>query len=579
MATLLQQKNYMKSLSNGGVGGGGTGNQNNGTTAAVTSTTLQPTRMLLPHEIVNAPTISNVTTSLQSPGIMTQSGTGYIMTGQTLRINQPPQLQHYAIQTTNHHNQFQTPINLQQYTTSNNFFQQIGHQGPNTIFLPVSIASNNNIKFTNVNTSINSVVPANLRNVINVTSQPQIYQHPHTTMATIVTSRPPQLITSVAGPSTQFQKINRQPPKIVNKPIVEKVVIEKTAAEKTAVTKTIIEKPVIEKQPIVQKTVTEKPFVEKVVAEKPVVQKSVPEKTEHKNETTNSEPIKNVQEERNCDTNTSPPAQTQEGKMVEGETEEAKELDAEPEIDIVINNVVCSFSVRCHLNLREIALNGFNVEYRRQNAMVTMKLRRPYTTASIWSSGRITCTGATSEEQAKIAARRYSRCLQKLGFRVRFHNFRVVNVLGTCSMPWAIKIVNFSEKYKKEASYEPELHPGVTYKIITPKATMKIFSTGSITVTAASVADVQAAIEHIYPLVYEFRKKRTNFELELLHAKHSIAEEEEEDEDFYDEDDYLQSRSAKRKRPLGRVDNDPDEDIMNVSGNEDFDDGDDIEDY
>uniref|UniRef100_A0A182YK24 TATA box-binding protein-like 1 n=1 Tax=Anopheles stephensi TaxID=30069 RepID=A0A182YK24_ANOST len=199
--------------------------------------------------------------------------------------------------------------------------------------------------------------------------------------------------------------------------------------------------------------------------------------------------------------------------------EAADEQDAEPEpeIDIVINNVVCSFSVRCHLNLHEIALNGDNVEFRRENGMVTMKLRRPYTTASIWSSGKITCTGATSEDQAKVAARRYSRCLQKLGFNVRLRNFRIVNVLGTCAMPWGIKIVNFSEKYKKDASYEPELHPGVTYKLHSPRATLKIFSTGSITVTAASVAYVQAAIEHIFPLVYEFRKKRTPHEkLELL---------------------------------------------------------------
>lgn len=79
-----------------------------------------------------------------------------------------------------------------------------------------------------------------------------------------------------------------------------------------------------------------------------------------------------------------------------------QETEPEPEIDIVINNVVCSFSVRCHLNLREIALNGRNVEFRRENGMVTMKLRRPYTTASIWSSGRITCTGATSEDQVSI---------------------------------------------------------------------------------------------------------------------------------------------------------------------------------
>ncbi|KAL4712968.1 hypothetical protein ACJJTC_012038 [Scirpophaga incertulas] len=189
-----------------------------------------------------------------------------------------------------------------------------------------------------------------------------------------------------------------------------------------------------------------------------------------------------------------------------------------PEIDIMINNVVCSFSVKCHLNLRQIALNGVNVEFRRENAMVTMKLRRPYTTASIWSSGRVTCTGATSEDQAKIAARRYARALQKLGFQVRFQNFRVVNVLGTCRMPFGIRIIAFSNKYK-EADYEPELHPGVTYKLYNPRATLKIFSTGGVTITARSVNDVQSAVERIFPLVYEFRKPRTPADEEVLRQK------------------------------------------------------------
>jgi len=195
--------------------------------------------------------------------------------------------------------------------------------------------------------------------------------------------------------------------------------------------------------------------------------------------------------------------------------EETKEAEDQAEVDIVINNVVCSFSVRCHLNLKEIAMNGSNVEYRRENGMVTMKLRQPYTTASIWSSGKITCTGANSEEQARIAARKFSRILQKMDEKyknIRIKNWRVVNVLGTCTMPFAIKITPFSQAFK-EASYEPELHPGVTYKIKYPKATLKIFSTGSVTVTAPSVANVQAAIEHIYPLVNEYKKPKTDLDL------------------------------------------------------------------
>lgn len=235
--------------------------------------------------------------------------------------------------------------------------------------------------------------------------------------------------------------------------------------------------------------------------------------------------VQNYSEVPTCDVNKSENVASvdfERNQEILTETEEYNDVElkevTQPEVDITINNVVCSFSVRCHLNLREIALNGTNVEYRKENGMITMKLRRPYTTASIWSSGKVTCTGATSEDQARIAARKFARCLQKLGFNAKFNNYRVVNVLGTCSMPFNIKINSFSEQYK-EADYEPELHPGVTYKLKKPKATLKIFSTGSVTVTAPSVADVQSAIEYIFPLVWEFRKERTMEEKRQIDLK------------------------------------------------------------
>ncbi|XP_023228081.1 TATA box-binding protein-like protein 1 [Centruroides sculpturatus] len=228
-------------------------------------------------------------------------------------------------------------------------------------------------------------------------------------------------------------------------------------------------------------------------------------------------------------------------------TEIVEEKEEQPEVDIVINNVVCSFNVRCHLNLRRIALHGKNVIYKKENGMLSMKLRNPYTTASIWSSGKISCTGATSEEMSKVAARKYARVLQKLGFQVRFTNFRVVNVLGTCIMPFGIHIVNFSQKHRKFASYEPELHPGVTYRISDLKATLKIFSTGSITVTARNVANVQAAIEHIFPLIYEHRKEldpnnlaKNGRSKHLVHLKKEQFTFSEEDDDE-EEDELVES--------------------------------------
>ncbi|RUS78315.1 hypothetical protein EGW08_013919 [Elysia chlorotica] len=221
-----------------------------------------------------------------------------------------------------------------------------------------------------------------------------------------------------------------------------------------------------------------------------------------------------------------------------------------PCIDIIINNVVCSFSTRCYLNLKKIATEGIHVEYRRENGMLNMKLRRPNVTATIWSSGNITCTGSTSEDEARLSARRIARRLQRLGFNARFCNYRVVNVLGTCSVKFGIKLAQFSEAHMQTASYEPELHPGVTYKIKEPKATLKIFSTGSITVTAPSVNNVQHAIEHIYPLVVPHKMDLPHSKNKLILAERKALKKqgvyvnlpfeddgEEEDDDEYDDDE------------------------------------------
>ncbi|XP_036405836.1 TATA box-binding protein-like 1 [Megalops cyprinoides] len=172
-------------------------------------------------------------------------------------------------------------------------------------------------------------------------------------------------------------------------------------------------------------------------------------------------------------------------------------------LDIIITNVVAVFRTRCHLNLRTIALEGSNVIYKPEVGKVLMKLRKPRITASIWSSGKIICTGATSEDEAKFGARRLARCLQKLGFKVKFTDFKIVNVLAVCTMPFQIHLIQFTKNNRPIASYEPELHPAASYRIKNLRATVQVFSTGSITVTGPNVQYVATAVEQIYPLLFE----------------------------------------------------------------------------
>lgn len=79
-----------------------------------------------------------------------------------------------------------------------------------------------------------------------------------------------------------------------------------------------------------------------------------------------------------------------------------------------------------------------------------MRLRNPTVTASIFSSGKITVTGANTESSAKCAARRIARSLQRLGFRVRFGGYRIVNVLGSCHLPFGIKIAEFATLHRTD---------------------------------------------------------------------------------------------------------------------------------
>jgi TATA-box binding protein (TBP) (component of TFIID and TFIIIB) len=135
-----------------------------------------------------------------------------------------------------------------------------------------------------------------------------------------------------------------------------------------------------------------------------------------------------------------------------------------------------------------------------------MKLRKPYTTATIWPSGKITCAGAKSEPEAYKAARRYCRLLQKMQFKVKLSNYRVVNVLATCTMPFYMDIIKLADAYKKECSYEPELHPGATFKLKELKSTLKLFTTGSITLTSPSVEYAQRAIVYMFPILHQFKQ-------------------------------------------------------------------------
>lgn len=173
-----------------------------------------------------------------------------------------------------------------------------------------------------------------------------------------------------------------------------------------------------------------------------------------------------------------------------------------------LQNIVSTVNMGTKLELKTIALRARNAEYNpKRFAAVIMRIREPKTTALIFASGKMVCTGAKSEELSRLAARKYARIIQKLGFPAKFTDFKIQNIVGSCDVKFPIRLEGLAYAHNHYSSYEPELFPGLIYRMVQPKIVLLIFVSGKIVLTGAKVREeIYEAFENIYPVLTEFRK-------------------------------------------------------------------------
>ncbi|KAK0161076.1 hypothetical protein PV327_009593 [Microctonus hyperodae] len=181
---------------------------------------------------------------------------------------------------------------------------------------------------------------------------------------------------------------------------------------------------------------------------------------------------------------------------------------ADPGILPQLQNIVSTVNLNCKLDLKKIALHARNAEYNpKRFAAVIMRIREPRTTALIFSSGKMVCTGAKSEEDSRLAARKYARIIQKLGFPAKFLDFKIQNMVGSCDVKFPIRLEGLVLTHGQFSSYEPELFPGLIYRMVKPRIVLLIFVSGKVVLTGAKVRqEIYEAFDNIYPILKSFKK-------------------------------------------------------------------------
>ena len=177
-----------------------------------------------------------------------------------------------------------------------------------------------------------------------------------------------------------------------------------------------------------------------------------------------------------------------------------------------LQNIVSTADLCCKLELRKIALQAKNAEYNpKRFAAVIMRIRQPKTTALIFASGKMVCTGAKSEQDSRTAARTYAKMISKLGYNVKFTNFTIQNIVGSCGVNFNISLEGLYASNGKHCSYEPELFPGLIFKMVEPKIVLLIFVSGKIVLTGAKKKEqIYEGFRIIYNLLVKYKKKDIN---------------------------------------------------------------------
>ncbi len=172
-----------------------------------------------------------------------------------------------------------------------------------------------------------------------------------------------------------------------------------------------------------------------------------------------------------------------------------------PKPTIRIENVVASVTINQKLDLAQIQKTFPEVEYKpAQFPGLVFRLQKPKTATLIFSSGKMVCTGAKSEQESIKAVQTVVRLLKKEGFLIKHEPIiEIQNIVASVDLHAKIDLEQAAMKLEN-TMYEPEQFPGLIYRMTEPKVVILMFASGKLVCTGAKYE------KEVYDAVYKLKK-------------------------------------------------------------------------
>jgi transcription initiation factor TFIID TATA-box-binding protein len=172
---------------------------------------------------------------------------------------------------------------------------------------------------------------------------------------------------------------------------------------------------------------------------------------------------------------------------------------------INIENVVAVATLNQKVDLKAVVKGYPGVQYRpEQFPGLVFRIKKPKTATLIFNSGKMVCTGARSEKEARRAVMNVVKELKNGGIIIiRKPELKIQNIVASASLGGKIDLEQTASKLRK-TMYEPEQFPGLIYRMNEPKVVILLFATGKLVCTGAKKEqDVYDAVHKLHASLEE----------------------------------------------------------------------------
>jgi len=158
--------------------------------------------------------------------------------------------------------------------------------------------------------------------------------------------------------------------------------------------------------------------------------------------------------------------------------------------DVSIVNIVVSTSLEHDIPLEKMAATLSNTEYNpEQFPGLVIRIKDPKTSALIFSSGKVVCTGAKTLDEVDLSLKQIIKSLEKINVKITVKPIiKIQNVVASGNIYMDLNLNDLAMQLEN-TEYEPEQFPGLVYKLIDARATFLLFSNGKIVCTGTRGAD------------------------------------------------------------------------------------------